>query len=361
MYSLNDKFINNMSILNTKTKNKYKNNNYLNKFSLQNNHLLNKKLNYTKFSINDTYINTQPTSQPSTQINTDGYDTLEYIISVLNKSSRQCKIVTGGIGDFIALDYLYNFTSNYDLIFITTHSLSLKKIMNSYFKNNYFAFYFNFQLYNKYGFETKKELLENIPEISFIKNIDFININDYFPFLIKTNLLKIPEKMEYLNYTIFDVDKSKIIEKFNLPENIAFISPYSKNLKIDCINCNCIHEIKPNCNLTRNFTNLDYFNTIEILKKNNLIGIIISVDKITLPNNTSSYFINLSEKVDIIESIEILKKCKYFIGIDSCFSVFATKILKNENIIIKSNNKHLFEFEKIYYYPNSNKQIKKFI
>ena len=336
MYNLNKKIINNA--FNFNIKEKYKITNTLmkqRKHSIKNVNELNKQLN--------------------------GYDSLEYITNTVNKTSRQCKIVTGGIGDFIALDYLYNFSLNYDLIFISTHSLALKKIMNYYHKNNYFAFYFNFDIMGKPGFDTTEELIKNIPEIRFIKNIDFINISNYFPFLSKKLLIQPPEKQKYLNYHIFDVDKSDIIEKFNLPNNIAFISPYSKNLQINCINCNNIHETTLNCNLTRNFTYLDYLNTVEILKKNKLIGIIISVNKVILPDELSSYFINLSETLDIIEAIELLKKCKYFIGVDSCFSTFATKILKNENIIIKSNNKHLYIFKKIYYYPNFNAQIKSFI
>ena len=79
-------------------------------------------------------------------------------------------------------------------------------------------------------------------------------------------------------------------------------------MQINCINCNNIHKTTLNCNLTRNFTYLDYLNTVEILKKNKLIGIIISVNKVILPDELSSYFINLSETLDIIEAIELLKK-----------------------------------------------------
>ena len=82
-----------------------------------------------------------------------------------------------------------------------------------------------------------------------------------------------------------------------------------------------------------------------------MIGIIVTDGQIILPDKIKDSFINLSGKTSIEESIEILKACNGYIGIDSFLSVFATKIFDKNNVIIKCYNKHGDIWKNVYWYP----------
>ena len=101
-----------------------------------------------------------------------------------------------------------------------------------------------------------------------------------------------------------------------------------------------MHTETNNCIVTRNFTIKDYYNTESILKSNKMIGVIVTDVESILPDKIKDSFINLSGKTSIEESIEIMKACHGYIGIDSFLSVFATKIFDKNNVIIKCYNKH---------------------
>ena len=296
----------------------------------------------------------------------DKYDDFNDILKIYNDESLDEKkkfiIVTGGIGDFIALDYLCNFSKINNIIFISKQSLNLKNLLNSidYYKNKYFCVYFDFIIINKPGFDNINELIKYFPIIKKFIDIKIINISEYFPY-IKKNIEKF-----YLNSNIYG---SKIVFKkyildikkfFCLPDNIVFINPYTEDNRVNCIKCNVIHSGINKCYLTRNFLNYDYENTYKFLKNNNLIGVIISSKEIITPIKLSDLFINLSCKTTLLEAIEILKNCKYYIGIDGLFSIIASKIFNNDAIFIKSNNKHLYENNMVYYFPKK-VDIKSFI
>ena len=308
----------------------------------------------------------------------DDYDDLNYIINIYKNEpiSEQNKyiIVTGGIGDFIALDYLCNFSKLNNIIFISKQSLKLKILLNNidslnftekldvqFNKNKYFSVYFDFKIINRPGFDNLDEIKQHIPLINEISNIKIINISDYFPY-IKKNIQNF-----YSNSNIYGskIVSKKIIldikDKFCLPDNIVFINSYTEDNRVNCIKCNFIHSGINKCKLTRNFLNIDYENIYNFLEKNNLFGVIISSKEIIVPSNFSNLFINLSCKTTLLESIEILKNCNYYMGIDGLFSIIASKIFTQDKIFIKSNNKHLYENNMVYYFPKNNININSFI
>jgi hypothetical protein len=102
---------------------------------------------------------------------------------------------------------------------------------------------------------------------------------------------------------------------------------------------------------SRNFTKIDFNGTYKILKNNNLIGVIISNKQVAIDDSMNDHFINLSTKTTLLESIEIMKKCKFYIGIDSLFSIIASKIFNSRNIYIKSNNQGFYINKNIYCFP----------
>ena len=65
--------------------------------------------------------------------------------------------------------------------------------------------------------------------------------------------------------------------------------------------------------------------------------------------------------MDIIDCIELVKQCSYFFGIDSFFSVIASKLLPSNNIYVKCNNHHGYNNKDIYWFPNKNINLQSFI
>lgn len=285
-------------------------------------------------------------SQVSTQY--DSFKYVEYIYNIsLNKTFR---IVTGGIGDFIAMDYYYKFSRRYNLIFLTKSGKRMRDMFRFYgYPMKYFALYYDWKSYNNPGFSNTTELLKNYPSIARLTDIKYIHISEYFVPMLKI----INNKSTFLYYYLINSSYPKIIQEFNLPENIAFISPYTEDISINCINCRKHHTSSYICGYTRNFVIQDYMNTSIILKSRELIGVIISCEPITIPENIKNMFINLSTKTSLEQCIEILKRSKCYIGIDTCFSVIASKIFRDpRNIFIKSNNIELYKYYENYYYPH---------
>ena len=176
-------------------------------------------------------------------------------------------IVTGGIGDFLTVNYFLLYGKQKNIIFISNQSLNLKKIFAFYYpeKKNY-AIYFNFSLIGKPGFTTNEELLSFFPTL---KNINALYISEYFP-LIRNNFLTIQN-----NKILTEIVKNNIRDVFNIPEIFAIINPYTEDKRINCINCNVIHKgICSSCNLTRNFVYEDYINIFNFLKKKKFQGLL---------------------------------------------------------------------------------------
>ena len=198
-----------------------------------------------------------------------------------------------------------------------------------------------------------------LPDLKLLNKIRQINVVDIKLFKYIQNIINRNPKIEalnknnrFLNKTYCDVKK-----KFNLPDNIILICPYTQDNRVNCILCNRSHTEEHNCIATRNFTINDYYNTESILKSNKLTGVIVTDVQNILPDEIKDSFINLSGKTSIEESIEILKVCDGYIGIDSFLSIIATKIFANNNVIIKCYNKHAYEWKGIYWYPLTTPQL----
>ena len=286
------------------------------------------------------------------------YDNVNDIINYmkLNKNKKYAFVICG-VGDFICIDYFLNF-KDIHFIFASKSSLLLKTLLMETEKNNksdvqHFAVYFNFDILNRPGFNDVNEMFQRLPYLKLLNKISQINVVDIKLFKYIQNIINCNPKIEalnknnrFLNKTYCDVKK-----KFNLPENIMLICPYTQDNRVQCILCDKMHTETNNCIATRNFTINDYYDTESILKKNNMFGVIVTDVESILPDKIKDSFINLSGKTSIEESIEILKACHGYIGIDSFLSIIATKIFTNNNVIIKCYNKHGCEWKDVYWYP----------
>jgi hypothetical protein len=279
------------------------------------------------------------------------YDNLNNILlNIQSYGSNSFIIVTGGIGDFLTIDYFFSYSISKNIIFISKQSLRLKTLMKSYnLKKNYYALYFDFSLISKPGFDNSLELFNYLP--IFKKNkIHIVNICDYFPIIRKkiqiTNCIN-TKSIFFNEHVIKDIKN-----KFMLPETYAVICPYTEDSMINCISCNFKHKKQNNCKLTRNFIDEDYIHVLEFLKNNNIIGVILSTTMINIIDDYKDYIINLSCKTSLTDSIEIVKQSSFFFGVDSILSVISSKILRRSNIYVKCNNTHGYNFKDIYWYPN---------
>jgi len=279
------------------------------------------------------------------------YDDLNDVLSKIQNNENEYIIVTGGIGDFLTIEYFFSLSQKYNIIFISKQANILKTIMYNYKQpKKYFSLKFNFDIIKKPGFCSSEELFEYFPQL---KKIKIVNISEYF--LLIENIIQQNKKINIDDIIYNNKINNGIKNKYNIPDNFVLMCPYTEDNRIDCIKCNVIHKKISTCNLTRNFINDDYDSILNFCKKRNLFCLIISPILINIPEKYKIFkIINLSGKTSIFESIEISKMCTYYMGIDSFLTVFLTKIKNSNNIYIKCNNKHGRINKNVYWYPHKN-------
>lgn len=126
---------------------------------------------------------------------------------------------------------------------------------------------------------------------------------------------------------------SDINNKFPLPEKFQILCPYSVN------------------NVSgRDFTKAEMEFVINILvKKLQINFVVLGVGGYKIPKNPK--ILNLMNRTTYLDCIEIMKKAKGYVGIDSSLSVLAPKLYLPENIIIKMSSDWTHRFRNVYYAP----------
>jgi len=263
----------------------------------------------------------------------------------MNKEERffyEYIVISRAIGDFIAFES-----------FLTDkEKINLKEVI--YLSSNESIPHFECISKSKfYNNNCKKTIIKRphkINEVEFKNNL----LNSYFyenqeinkdKVLIDWNFYEGKHEQLLRNQNIknYSFAKEKIceIDKFELPQKYISILAwtYSRTKK-------------------RLFNIEDWYETIKILKSKNIKGVILNNQKWYLDNLwfqeilKENCFINLIEKTNYFEAIEIVKNSKGFIGIDSSLSIIATQSLKEKSIMIKANTgsgaRRLFN----YFYSN---------
>jgi hypothetical protein len=178
----------------------------------------------------------------------------------------------------------------------------------------------------------------------------FYSLTDYLTKSIKDkNNLDLKKSQDLSILTIFDnIKNGKIhynessflkekltnIDHLLFDEDYFIILPYSTDKRMP----------------ERDFNNKDWSETINILEKNKVKGAVINNGLDHIPKHSN--IINLSNKTKTCEAIELLKKAKGFIGIDSWLSVLAAKLFSESSLQIKSQNKHCYDNAAFYYAPH---------
>lgn len=239
-------------------------------------------------------------------------------------------LVTGGIGDFIILETFFKsaLRENLEIIYYATSQKNNIESLFNCFDNypklkKHISVWDDFK--NIFCFVQKEELfLRDLTLKKKLRKVHDYSIIKIFP-LIKYNIFK---------YNISSCIKYNLsnISKFDLPKKYAVICPYSYDKR----------------NKNRDFTYLEWDIVLKILKRKKLKGVILNIGNDFIPKD--KYLIDLSNQISLKESIDIVKKCDFYIGVDSCFSVIAAQILNNENLLIKSVNDHLYRWKNVYYF-----------
>jgi ADP-heptose:LPS heptosyltransferase len=236
-------------------------------------------------------------------------------------------VISKAIGDFIAFESFLTDKEKINLkeiIYLSSNEnipqfecISKSKFYNKNFKKTIIK-----RPHGVNGLEFKNNLINNYFNENQEINKDKVLIDWNFYEGKHEKLLK---NQNLKNYS-FVKEKLCEIDKFKLPQEYISILAwtYSRTKK-------------------RVFNIEDWYETIKILKLNNIKGVILNDQKWYLDNLwfkeilKEDCFINLIGETNYFEAIEIVKNSKGFIGIDGSLSVIATQSLQEKTIMIKAN------------------------
>ena len=123
------------------------------------------------------------------------------------------------------------------------------------------------------------------------------------------------------------------VSHLNLPAEFVAVVPYSDN--------------DPNAK-GRAFDFGDWSETLHFLHRRRLKGVVLAVGDRKIPDDPS--LVDLTNKTTIVEAVEVLRLAKGYVGVDSCLSVVAAKLF-DDILVVKSRNPHLYEWRSVYYAP----------
>lgn len=230
--------------------------------------------------------------------------------------------LTAGIGDFFALEAffpdrlrqslnkVYYATKKYEEIkqfFIPEEYPNLKEHIPVWTNFNEF---WSFESKAQFIYWATKNNHSDLVTPGVLDTMDF-SIHEAFPRFHHTWKYNGSKILEHA-----DINLTK-----DLPKNYVFVCPYSYDKRLK----------------NRDFNESDWDALIKYLS-NGKIGVVINRGQDQVPEHQS--LINLSNKTTLNEAIGILKKANEYVGIDSCFSPLATKLLQPNKITIKSVNEH---------------------
>jgi hypothetical protein len=264
--------------------------------------------------------------------------------------------INGAIGDFIQFDSLLNneIRNNFKKIIVWNpcHPINnkgelVKKIIqnNKFYPNNV---QIETYIENKYG----NSAFNPIKRIPFKSDKNF-TLQMFEDFCSKNEINKNTSLIQQMlcfetQYTnnsniiceesfankaksSYLLQKLTSLEKFNLPERYCVVVPHT------CPG--------------REFDRNDYLELLKILKEIFFMkGVMVGGQKINFHDNN---IINLTSQTSIDESIEITKNSCAYIGIDSFLSIFASQILKENKICIKSLHSTFKELNFFYFHKRN--------
>lgn len=135
--------------------------------------------------------------------------------------------------------------------------------------------------------------------------------------------------------------------RFSLPETYCVVCPRSTDKSVK----------------ERDLTWQEMQNVLEWSSRTKIPLVLVynGSDLIQVPEQV----LNLQNQTDILETMAVVEHASYYVGIDSCQSQVATKVLPADRLLIKSVNPHYYQSLKWYCAPHADypfvvKEINKF-
>lgn len=236
-----------------------------------------------------------------------------FLNSLKEDAGRKIAIVSGGIGDFIAIDSFLTDAEKrgFDTVYqIGFRPASYKPIFTSYHNVSKYKFF-----WECFGCKEKTKVMQKKIKMWMKPHKNIVAVYSMEEIFKEVDL-----KKRHYNKSFYIDKKLTNISKFNLPSKFAVICPST---------INAIGRLRH-----RKFTARDWDSVRSFLTINKIKAVVLGVDCWVPPNIDN--LVNLSNKTSILESIEIAKKCSLYIGVDSMISVIVSKTLESNNTIIKT-------------------------
>jgi hypothetical protein len=246
--------------------------------------------------------------------------------------------ITGGIGDVIAVESFLTDQERQsikNIFYATNKRIFLEPLVNSL--NTFVNLEKHISLWDDFSqFWCFFSLQDYINKTKSQKNSLNLNLKTCKDLSIFPVISDIQKGLIQYNESSFLKDKLASIDEFNLPDEYFIILPYSTDKRTK----------------TRDFNANDWEQIVIMLQKSQTYGVVINLEKEFVPSN--EFIIDLSEKTELTQAIEILKRAKGYFGIDSWMSVLAAKLFDIPFLQVKSKNNHCMNNAAFYYAPKTN-------
>jgi hypothetical protein len=257
------------------------------------------------------------------------------VVSDLAKTSSASILLTGGLGDVLALEAFFSdgLRNNLQTICYATHKSAM---IQSCFKavptykatpliiwsdfNNFWCFY------------SKSEVQTRLANRRERAPVEFYTAQDYS---INTVFPRIRNKDLTYNGSSFLKHKLADLSRFNLPQRYLTVAPYSSDKR----------------NHERDFDDEDWKGLLVYSKQHELPLVILNDRLETVPGD--SLITDLSGKTTVTQALEVVKGGCGYVGIDSSLSVIAAKAFPKERLAVRSRNGHCYNWQDVYYAPQT--------
>jgi hypothetical protein len=265
------------------------------------------------------------------QVNRLGSDKAKIFASApiipTSKKNSKSVLITGGIGDFLAIEPFF-FAKDQEIktVFLATRGhfeiakLILKRYKEISIKNLLPIF-----PKDLYCFTTKSQLLQYMKSRNIFYPAEFEKSQDYSIFRMFPQIHNDTAKLStsrYMEETLCE------LKEFNLPANyVALVGNSLRDTRTAATG--------------RNFTNEEYENCLKCIR----MPIICVYCQCANPHPAIMHL----KETNILQSIEIVKQSKGYVGIDSWLSVIAGQCLPAEKVKIKCINQNGITNKKCYW------------
>jgi len=285
------------------------------------------------------------------------------MLSHCNKSFIFDILITGGVGDFLAIESFFS-QKEENIRYVYYATRAQKEI------SELFDVLPNYNIQHINYFDRFSRKLPTIWDINHLNRITRSKldpaIHDYSIKVkfneIRRNQYKHHNGSSFLKYELVKDIKSK----FNLPSNYIVVHPCSRasyrraaRRELTPFEWKFLLAEMPgrsSCGKTGLFKDTLGGGDFRLLGGTSQQKIVVlnTWPDYQMPNNKN--IIDLTNKTTLIESIEILKNSNGYFGIDSALSVLAAKLFGSEKLYIRhfgrSRKFHLWRNTDVYYYPH---------